>query len=539
MCRMRAMKWVARLFALFIVVVAQTATAQLINTQRVALRNFSDCQRFFLKLQDPITAESQCRNAVQYAPEIAAYHRLFARVLLELGKYPEASASLANARAKGPTAEDDAIEAEFAYRQNDFDGTIMAATRVVAAPADVQLRAYKVLGLAQRRTAKFNEALQTFKLAVQLVPTDVLSRRELAELYLKSEPKKALLVLRQSPQKPTPLLADLGRTEWITGDLKNAIRTLETVAARPKDFSSAERSTYQKALGALAYSYFGQGRFADGQQVMNQMDSGGNWFGLFISRALPWLLGIVLLLVLHLIGEARIEPLSTIEILEGPRPWTVGIVYLWLLMSVAVGGIAALFVGNLVYGNFFAILTPFQSGIATDTFFIVMTLTMLLLSFQTAKTNGWNPVQVLFGKPSQESIVEGVAAGLLSVLLVIGYQFAARQLGVVTFFTDVLNWRISLVFLVLLLPLSEVFFRAFAVYPLEKRYGTLIGSSIAVTVFALCLTNPMLFLLIQGGLLVFIANRAKSAIPSMVAQAIFLVGLLLCLNYIPVIRNWF
>jgi tetratricopeptide (TPR) repeat protein len=533
------MKWFVWFLTVIILVVANQATAQLINTQRVAQRNFADCQKFFLRLNDPITAESQCRSAVQYDPETAAYHRLFARVLLELGKFPEASSSLSNARAKGAIAEDDTIEAEIAFRQNNLEATIQAASRVTVAPADVQLRAYKVLGLSLKRLSRFDEALEIFKQAVQLVPSDVFARRELADLYLKNEPRRALAVLSEAPKQPVPLLADLGRIQWITGDLKNAIRTLENVASKPKAFNSQERSTYQKALGALAYAYFGQGRFADGQRVMNQMDSGGNWFGLFISRALPWLMGIVLLLVLHLIGESRIEPLSTIEILDGPRPWSVGTAYAWLIISVLAGGVAALFVGNLMFGNFFAILTPYQSGIATDTFLMVMTLTMLILSFQTAKTNEWKINEVLFGKASQESMAEGIAAGLILIGLAIGYQYLARQVGFLGFFTDILNWRVSLILLVLIVPLSEVYFRAFALFPLEKRYGTVLGSSIAVTLFALCFVAPMPLLLINGGILVFVAIRAKSTVPTMLAQAIFLIGLLVCIANIPAIRNWF
>jgi tetratricopeptide (TPR) repeat protein len=534
-----AMKWLTRVLVLALVVFSPLATAQLINAARVAIRNFNDCQKFFLQLQDPITAESQCRSAVQFAPEVADYHRLFARVLLELGKYGEASTSLANARQRQTTFEDDTIEAEIAFRQNQYDAAIVAASRVSNARADVLLRSYKVLGLSQQRLNKFDEALETFKKAVQLVPSDVLSRRTLAELYLKNDPKKALAVLSEAPQKPLPLLADLGRTQWITGNLKNAIRTLEAVAAKPQAFTASERGTYQKALGALAYSYFGQGRFGDGQRVMNQMDSGGNWFGLFISRTLPWLLGLVLLLVLHLIGEARIEPLSTIEIQDGPRPWSVGTVYVWLFVGVLIGGVAALFVGNLVYGNFFAILTPFQWGVALDTFLSVTALVLLLLSLQTAINNGWKIREIFFAKASPEAIVEGFAFGLLMVGITILYQFSARQLGTVGFFTDMLNLRPSLIILFLVLPFAEVFFRAFAFYPLEKRYGGLIGGGIAAVLFALTLTNPVLLLLLLGAGLVLVVSRAKSVVPVMVAQFVFLGGLLLCLLYIPAIRNWF
>jgi Flp pilus assembly protein TadD len=540
MCRIPRMKWFLRFFVVLAVVMIPITSAQLINTQRVAQRNFADCQKFYLRLNDAITAESQCRSAVQYDPDNAAYHRLFARILLDLNKYSEASASLGNARAKGTIAEDDTIEAEIAFQQNNLEATITAASKITpSAPTDVQLRAYKILGLSQKRLARFDEALLTFKKAVELVPSDVLARRELADLYLENDPKKALALLTQAPDKTIPLLADLGRAQWITGDLENAIQTLEEVAAKAKAFNSQERPTYQKALGALAYSYFGQGRFADGQRVMNQMDTGGNWFSLFISRTLPWLLGIVLLLVLHLIGEARIEPLSTIEILDGPRPWSVGTVYAWLIIGILAGGIAALFVGNLMYNNFFAILTPNQSGIATDVFLTVMILTTCLLSFQTAKTNGWKLSEVLFGATKSEGVAEGIAAGILLIILALGYQFGTRQLGMTSFFTDVLNLRISLIALIIALPLAEIFFRAFALYPLEKRYGVGIGSAIAVTLFGLSFIMPLPFLLLQGGILVFVSSRVKSTIPTMVAQVIFIVGLLICVTTIPIVRNWF
>ncbi|MFN3266629.1 MAG: tetratricopeptide repeat protein [Deinococcales bacterium] len=533
------MKWLIRVFVLLVAFLSPLVTAQLINAARVAERNFADCRKFFLRLGDPITAESQCRSAVQFAPEVAEYHRLFARVLLELNKFGEASQSLANARQRQPTFEDDVIEAEIAFRQNQFDSAIAAASRVSAARPDILLRAYKVLGLSQQKTFKFDEALETFKKAVQLVPNDVLSRRALADLYLKNAPQKALAVLAEAPQKPLPLLADLGRTQWITGNLSAAIQTLEGVVAKPQAFTASERLTYRKALGALAYSYFGQGRFADGQRVMSQMDSGGNWFGLFISKTLPWLLGLVLLLALHLVGEARIEPLSTIEIQDGPRAWSVGTVYAWLFIALLLGGVAALFVGNLVYGNFFAFLTPFQWGVAIDTFLIVVSLVLLLLCLQTASSNGWKLSEIYFAKASPEPIAEGIALGLLMVGLTIGYQFASRQLGFTAFFADFLNFRPSLLILVLVLPFAEVFFCAFALYPFEKRYGALIGACLAATLFALTLISPMILLLLLGAGLVLVASRAKSVTPAIVAQFVFLGGLLVCCILFPTIRNWF
>lgn len=253
------MKWLTRVLVLLVAVFSPLAMAQLINAARVAERNFADCQRFFLRLQDPITAESQCRSAVQFAPEVAEYHRLFARVLLELNKFGEASQSLANARQRLPNFEDDVIEAEIAFRQNLYEPAIAAASRVSAARPDVLLRAYKVLGLSQQKTSKFDEALETFKKAVQLVPSDVLSRRVLADLYLKNDPKKALAVLSEAPQKPLLLLADLGRTQWITGNLKSAIATSRPWLQNPKPLLLANAPPTKKRLVHWRTATMGRG----------------------------------------------------------------------------------------------------------------------------------------------------------------------------------------------------------------------------------------------------------------------------------------
>ncbi len=513
---------------------------QQFNPRLTAQRNFAQCDRFFLTLQDPITAESYCNTAVQYAPQNSDYLRLFSRVLLALGKFDEADRRLSEARAQGAVnPEFDTIEAEIALAKNDTTRAIDAASRVSNARADVQVRALKAGGQALNRQSRFHESIDFFQKAVVIAPNDIQARRALANLYLSTDPSRAVAVLNDTPGvKPPPLLADLGRAQWIAGDLNNAISNLEPLLLRPEAFAR-ERETYQKALGALSYSYFGQGRFTEGQRTLEQLEGQNNWFAVFISKMLPWLLALVLLLVLHLIGESRIEPLSTIEIQDGPRPWTVGTAYTWLFTSVIAGGVAALVTGNVLYGNYLAIMTPFQANVARDAFLVVMSLVLLLLSVQSAKAGGWRVRDVLFGQSSQESIAEGVALGLLLVGLTVLYQFGTRYLGITQYFTDVTDLRISMLAVILILPLSEVFFRAFALFPLEKRYGTIIAACITALIFSLTLGAPLVLLFINGIALVFIADRAKSVTPAIAAHMVYLIGVFAAAALIPMVRNWF
>jgi membrane protease YdiL (CAAX protease family)/tetratricopeptide (TPR) repeat protein len=513
---------------------------QQFNPRLTAQRNFAQCDRFFLSLQDPITAESYCSTAVQYAPENSDYLRLFARVLLALGKFEEADQRLSAARAGGGTnPELDTIEAEIALAKNETTRSIDAASRVANARVDVQVRALKAGGQALNRQSRFHESVDFFKRAVELAPADVPARRALADLHLRTDPAMAVSLLEAAPGvQSLPLQADLGRAQWIAGDLNGAITNLEPLLLKPEAFAR-DRETYQKALGALAYAYFGQGRLTEGQRTLEQIEGQNNWFAVFISKSLPWLLALVLLLMLHLIGESRIEPLSTIEIQDGPRPWTVGTAYVWLLVAVLAGGVAALVTGNVLYGNYLAIMTPFQSNTARDAFLIVMSLILLLLSAQSAKANGWRVRSVLFGKASQESIAEGVALGLLLVGLTVLYQFGTRYLGLTQYFMDVTNLRVSMIAVILILPLSEVFFRAFALFPLEKRYGTIIAACITALIFSLTLSSPLVLLFINGIALVFMADRAKSVTPAVAAHLTYLVGVVLVATLIPMVRNWF
>jgi tetratricopeptide (TPR) repeat protein len=531
---MPIVKFIAVLLAML--ALSGVASAQLKEAQQ----SFSRCVQFFSRQDNPQTAESFCNTAVQFAPERAEYQRLYARVLLANGKLDAAEGALNNARARDANPENDVIEGEIALARREWQRALDAARRAFATPnlpRLEQIRSLRVSGTALARQAMDEEAIVDLEQALVLEPRDTQLRRQLADLFLKRDPARAVVTLEGAPTQTPPLQADLGRAQWIAGNLDGAIFTLEGITGRVQAFSS-ERATYQRALGALAYSYFGQGRFGEGQRVLNLMDAQGNVFALFISRALPWLLGLVLLLTLHLIGESRIEPLSTIEIQDGPRPWTVATAYLWLLLAALVGGVATLVGGNLLYGNYLAILTPYQSAVARDLYFIFFALTLVLLCFQTASANGWNAREQLLGSAQREVALDGPAVGLAILAVALLYQFGVSFLNFKGFYIDFTVWRTTLPLVILLLPLTEVYFRAFALYPMEKRYGVGIAYAILSVVYALALASPIPLLIGIGLALLYFANRTSGTMPAVVAQWVFNAGLLLCL-LIPTVRTWF
>lgn len=521
---------------LALLVLSGVARAQV----RQAQTSYSRCVEFYLRQDNPQIAEQFCNTAVQFAPEVAEYQRLYARVLLANGNVDAAEAALNAARGRASVPENDVIAAEIALARNDLETALNAARAALNAPGLPRLetiRALRVSGTVQARQSLDTEALTDFERALALEPRDVRLRRAAADLYLKRDPRRAVALLQAAPLQTAPLLADLGRAQWIAGELDAAIGTLEGITGKVQSFSS-ERETYQRALGALAYAYFGQGRFNEGGRVLSLMDNQGNLFALFISRSLPWLLGVLLLLTLHLLGESRIEPLSTIEIQDGPRPWTVATVYTWLTLAVLVGAVAALVGGNLIYNNFLAILTPFQNGVIKDLYFICFALTLFALSLQTTAANGWNVRDQLFGRLRREVALDGPAVGLLMLGAALLYQFGVQFINFKGFYLDLSNWRTTLGAAVLVLPLTEVYWRAFALFPLEKRYGQGIAYAITSVLYALALTSPLPLLIGFGVGLLYFTNRSGGTLPAIVAQWVFHVGLLLALS-IPLVRTWF
>jgi tetratricopeptide (TPR) repeat protein len=502
---------------------------------------YQSCGRFFAQ-GDYQTASNECNIALANKPDYAPALRLLARSQVALNQLTEAKASLEKARlADASNPENDLLDGEIAILQGDANRAVGFAANLTSSPnIGFQTRALRLEAKARRLQGRDAEANQTFRRLLALEPNDLETRRFLSETLLESDPQAAVTLLQQSRQKDSPvLLADLGRAKWIAGDLNGAIQNLERAISSPAAFRN-ERSSYFKGLGALAYSYFGLGRVTEGYRVLTQMGDPQSLFLTAINRVLPWLLGAIALLILHLIGESRIEPLSTIEIQDGPRPWTVTSAYRWLLVAAIAGMLSSVLAGYLLYGNLLAILTPHQAGVARDVYFSVFSLVLVGLAVRTAHGLGWNARELLLGIAPRGLAIDGIALGLVLVVLTLGYHFLAHLLKWNTgFYIDLLSSRSSMVLPLLLLPLTELFFRAYAVYPLEKRYGLTLTYMILSLMYALSFGSPVLLLAGGGAILLAITNRLRSSAPAVVSQWVYYAALMVVMLAVPVVRTWF
>jgi tetratricopeptide (TPR) repeat protein len=536
---------VKRLAGIILCALAMVAIPSgLVDAQQFSAQaQFLQCTAFFNQ-GDYETAENACRLAVTAQPNLAAAQRLLARIQLAQQRVTDAQFSLEQARLAEPqNLENDLIEAEIAVtnrnpgRAGDLARQLLRSGNL---RPGLQVRALRVQARAARDQGRNDEAQTAYQQILIYDPTDLETRRAMASTLLESSPHEAVALLSEAPNQNPVLQAELGRAQWIAGNLTDAISTLEKAVSKPSSFSS-DRHTYERALGALAYSYYGQGRFTEGQRVLSQLSGERNLFITAINTVLPWLLMIIVLLALHLLGESRIEPLSTIEIQEGPRPWTVSNVYLVILTAGLLAGVVALLGGRLIYGNFLAILTPTQSGVMRDIYFTVFALTLAGLSYRSARLGGWNPWELLIGPYRRDLLVDGLGIGLGLAALTLIYQFALHALNfnLDGFYLGVFTPRWTLILPILALPLTEIFFRAYAFYPLEKRYGRDIAYPVLAVLYTVCLGAPILLLVIAAVILLAIANRLRSTVPTIVAQLVYYTVLVAVISSIPIVRTWF
>lgn len=543
-----------------LVVLIPGAAAQNI-AQNIAQDFFRSCETYFAR-GDFDNAQGACRSAVTTNPNLDAAQRLLARVALAEARLQkdrglsardqvsEGLTALAAARKLNPSPENDLIDAEFTLLQGEASraaGLAAPLTGRADLGADFQGRALVVAAGAARLLGRDDEAALRLRDALQLTPSNLAARRELARVLLATDPKQSVEALRATPGSSgsTPVLqADLGRALWIAGNLPEAVRTLEGAVANPAGFRE-EPAAYRQALGALAYAYYGQGQVVEGGRVLAQYadTSTENPYGTAVVRLLPWILAAVALLALHLVGESRIEPISTIEIQEGPRPWSVVSVYRLVLLAALGALLVSLVLGRLAYGNYLAILTPFQGAVTRDVYFTVFAVILAAGSAWAVKAGGWKPREMLFGPARRDVAFDGLLVGVILLAVTLAHQYLAQYLpsSLSRFYLDlnVSAGRASLVLPLLALPLTEVFYRAYALFPFEKRYGRELAYPMLAILYAVTLGSPFLLLFATGLALLFFTDREKSTIPAIVAQWVYYAGLAIALLAAPAIKNWF
>jgi tetratricopeptide (TPR) repeat protein len=533
------MAWAALLLGLLL---AHTpAMAQSFDENRY----YQQCLRFEAG-GDLETARQSCLNALQVKPDFVDARLALARIELALGETSSAEQQLNRIRDATDTAEPLVLLAEVAVRGERYieaDALLQQArTRLSEKPnRDLNGQVSFIEGQLAQHRGRYSEALTAYQRAIDADSLDLEYR--LAEARLRFRLGDAVNA-RDQLQSYVQLSGDdrnpevrslLGRVEWALGDRGAATDQLETALALR---TSRDTVAQARDLRTLAVIYYAEGDMQSGGLALREAMRRGNLQTFVFSNALLWLLLLLLLVAVHLVGESRIANTSTLEVVEGPQPWSVGQVYGVLVASLLMAALAALVFSLVVYDNVLAILTPLQQTDVRAVFLLVFTVLLVLLTWRRVAINGWDPMDRLLG--SGEQTVAGIGLGLLLLVATLAY-LAYLPLGGLLgpFYLDLSRLTPLVVAAVVLLPLCELFFRAFVIPPLMRRYDAAIAVMGSAGLYALVLVTPVLLLFAIGVSLAAVYRRRSNGITPLVAQLVFHVGLVLAVAFSPWARSLF
>jgi membrane protease YdiL (CAAX protease family) len=91
----------------------------------------------------------------------------------------------------------------------------------------------------------------------------------------------------------------------------------------------------------------------------------------------------------------------------------------------------------------------------------------------------------------------------------------------------------------ILLPLSELYFRAFVMPPLIKRYDRSLAFFIAAALSALSFASPLFLLIAVGLLLSEVFRRTNSGVNPLIAQLVLNFGLIMAVQFVPWVHGLF
>ena len=339
-----------------------------------------------------------------------------------------------------------------------------------------------------------------------------------------------------SNNRDSRVLALLGHIKWAQGELPEAASDLETALNQRK---LRDTKSQAQDLQDLALIYWGQGDTKRGGLAMRDaLSRGASWLSM-LGIGLPWLLLLVIVVGLHLWGESRIDSKTSLEAIEHPLLWSVGNVYVSLALSLAVALMATFAFSLLRYQNFLALLTPWQANEVRAVFVLVLTLMLATTAVWRAKRNGWDPVERLIGSIDQSPL--GVVFGLVLLAAALAYMTYAPRFGITGggYYLNLIKLTPLVIAAAILLPLSELYFRAFVMPPLEKRYDKTLGFCIAAALSALAFASPLFLLVVFGLLMSEVFRRTHSGVNPLIAQLVLNFGLVIGVQFIPWIRGLF
>src|SRR5680860_792469 len=315
----------------------------------------------------------------------------------------------------------------------------------------------------------------------------------------------------------------LGRSLWAQGEPEAAAGELATAhqLRGARDVQAQSRD-----LRALALIYYAEGDIEAGNLAMREALRRDNLINHLDGNTILWLLVLLLLVGAHLVGESRISNSSGLEVVDGPRTWSVGQVFGTLFAALLLALLAAVFYGVARFQNPLVLFTPVQSTEARALFLITLSVMLALLSWRRVQANGFDPMESLLGR-SQKPLT-GVGWGLLFLAALIAYlHFDPFDGALGTFHLDLLQLNPYVVAAMILVPVSEIFFRAFVVPPMTRRYDARIATIVSASLYALVLGTPVALLFIFGLILADLQRRRGSGLEPLLAQFTLYAGLLI------------
>lgn len=521
-------------------------TSGLVTAQGFSADRYLDqCLRFEAG-GDYTSAREACRNAMQVDDERADVQLALARIEVTLGEYATAETRLINLTRDTPSAEASLLLARIALAERRLAEAETRLNRLESQLVDAPDRAFAaelafLRGRLLEAQGRVRDALGAYAEAVSLDGLEADYRLATAKLRLLLGNASAA---RQELQSYLTLTGDdrdprvrslLGRILWADGELDEAAGQLETALALWENLDVAEQGSDLRTLGLI---YLGQGDLNSGTLALREAGRRGNQVSLLGGNTLLWLLLVLGMLVTHLVAESRIEPTNSLEVVEGPQPWTVINIYAIAILSALAGLAAAILTGVLLYDNLLSIVTPQQSNEAWAVALSVMALVATLLVMRTIRTRGWSLAPRLLGPVDTWLAGVGVGIGLLAVTLL---YLAVRPESpfLPDLWLDLAYVTPIVAIAALILPLSEFLFRPFAFDAMEYRYGTVTALMLSAGVSTLVLGAPVVLLFPIGVLLAELYRRSRSGILVLSAQLTLNAGLVVAVLVSPWARGLF
>jgi tetratricopeptide (TPR) repeat protein len=490
-------------------------------------------------------AQQNCRNALEVKADFTDAQIALARIELKLGRTAEAQSLLRNLKSLD-NPEVYLLLTDIALREEQIDeatSSLRRAKDILSSQGNIELegRAAYFSGRVEEARNNFQKALEDYREAITVNSLILEYRLALAHLlYDLGNLRGARQELEDYQQftdnhRDPQVMALLGHIKWAQGQLSDAASDLETALNQR---NLRDTKSQSQDLQDLALIYWGQGDSRKGNLAIREAASRGmSWLSM-LGMGVPWLLLLVVVMGIHFWGESRIDSKTSLEAIEHPQLWTVGNVYTSLGISLGVALIATLVFSLVRYNNLLALFTPWQANEVRAVYVLVLTLMLATTAIWRAKKNGWDPVERLIGSIDQSPM--GVIFGLVLLAAALAYMAYAPRVGIASgYYLNLIKLTPLVIAAAILLPLSELYFRAFVMPPLEKRYDKTLAFCIASALSALAFASPLFLLIVFGLLMSEVFRRTNSGVNPLIAQLVLNFGLIMGVQFIPWIRGLF